>query len=293
MYLQPKMSHTNYHQSQPHQQHNFQFSQNYQNMPQSALPHASHYSMNQPHQNIQYRSVPSSPMSHQAQSQQPVFQFNPSLVAHQLTQKALKLNEDNFYSADQSNSIYSTANNSANNFVSSLSTNNIQKKIPGELDEAGKIDPFMLSKQYSENDVEMVQEILNDMIQKEENPVSDIIPKDDELNLASFEQTLMSSPHGIKQESNDNNNGGKIPSVESSFSPGSTSLNDSVSSAVLSTATEANKQGINDPNRLLSSLSLENLTHAANIILSKDLIDGSGDTEHGLSGVLNESSQIW
>lgn len=237
MYVHSKMSNSNYHQPQQQQpqqqqQHNqFQFSQNYQNMPLTAIPHSSQYNnMSQHQNNIQYHSVPSSPMNQG--SQQSVFQFNPNMVAQQLKQSVL--NQTNPNTQNNSNT---ASNERSFNFDVSTDNNShsIQKqKMPDE----EKEDTFVTSKQYSENDVEMVQEILNDMIQKDKN----VVESSEELNLSGFDENLMVSEtesQQIKQENceangsiNDNQNNSYSPNNSSSGSH-SSMLNDSVSSGIL------------------------------------------------------------
>lgn len=121
-----------------------------------------------------------------------------------------------------------TGNNNSSSFQ--------KQKMPGNEE---KEDTFVTSKQYSENDVEMVQEILNDMIQKEEN----VGESSEELNLSGFDENLMVSgteSHQIKQETSEANSSSHNDNQNNSYSPNNSSsgshssmLNDSVSSGIL------------------------------------------------------------
>ncbi len=160
-------------------------------MPQSARPLTNHYNNNSSvanninqGSNIQYHSVPSSPMNYQSSSNQN-FQFNPNLVVNQLKQSIQQtLNGENFFTNRFSTNYENTSeallerkdsfnfnslqNTATNESSASKLTTSPQNNPVTVTDSEVKSDPLVHTNQYSENDVEMVQEILNDMIEKEE-----------------------------------------------------------------------------------------------------------------------------
>ena len=202
-------------------------------MPSSAIPimNTSYNSLNASQAN-HYHSVPSSPMHHQQQNNNSVFQFSPNMLAQKLKQTA------------QANSNFNNNNNNNNNNGSYSSNYHINQQhnhgfetyfnegmhtkatktiefdsanvalndkieaidkraaVSKGLDSPKEADLLQITnKTYSENDVEMVQEILNDMIQKEENTKDS---KGDELsnqgNLIGGPITMTNTVYSISPQ---------------------------------------------------------------------------------------------
>ena len=292
-------------------------------MPSSAIPimTTSYNSLNASQAN-HYHSVPSSPMHHQQQNNT-VFQFNPNMLAQKLKQTAQansNFNSNNNNNTNSSNGSYSsnyhinqqhnhgfetyfnegmhpkatkTTEFDAATVVLSEKIEAIDKRAADSkgLDSPKEADLLQITnKTYSENDVEMVQEILNDMIQKEEN-IKD--SKGDELsnqgNLIGGPITMTNTVYHISPqnsyESSPKSNGDTIlnysmkPPVEAPYeSSPCTMLVDKINESDLDAdfldnndsklKSSTHFDGVEAKAMKLVHNSLESLTAAANILLT-------------------------
>lgn len=200
------------------------------------------------------------------QNSSSVFQFNPSLVADELKQSILQNGNQSF----NNKSYYGEAQGRKESFSFDV----IDEKT--KILDTKKSDHLVHTKQYSENDVDMVQEVLNDMIQKEENSKDDL-SIGDQVVLVSEPNSGSIGSQGLMPETELNLNGfdedlvdrssDKALSLGSNFSPSNSNntsssiMNDSMnSSRCLCSAKLGNKilLSIHDTHNLVKS-SLESI----------------------------------